>query len=134
MCEFESRPLRHGEMSEWLKEPALKSGEGYYLRGFESHSLRQLSKVAVKPRDQYTICRELIQYPILSACNSVVTCRLPAPLPLADTIRHHRRCVQWYCSGKTLSLHPFRLGSWISHQTHSQQESHESHNLQWHLK
>ena len=27
MCEFKSRPLRHGEMSERLKEPALKSGE-----------------------------------------------------------------------------------------------------------
>lgn len=44
MCEFESRPLRHGEMSEWLKEPALKSGEGYYLRGFESHSSPQIIK------------------------------------------------------------------------------------------
>ena len=30
----------HGEMSEWFKEPVLKTGDSERSRGFESHSLR----------------------------------------------------------------------------------------------
>ena len=30
-----------GEMSEWFKEPVLKTGDSARSRGFESHSLRQ---------------------------------------------------------------------------------------------
>ena len=32
-----------GEMSEWLKEPVLKTGDGSAVRGFESRSLLQLN-------------------------------------------------------------------------------------------
>ena len=31
----------YGEMSEWLKEPVLKTGDGSAVRGFESRSLLQ---------------------------------------------------------------------------------------------
>ena len=34
---------RFGEMSEWFKEPVLKTGDAAMRRGFESHSLRQFS-------------------------------------------------------------------------------------------
>ena len=33
----------HGEMSERFKEPVLKTGDGATHRGFESHSLRQIT-------------------------------------------------------------------------------------------
>ena len=33
----------YGEMSEWLKEPVLKTGGANNARGFESHSLRHCS-------------------------------------------------------------------------------------------
>ena len=32
-----------GEMSEWFKEPVLKTGDSARSRGFESHSLRHIS-------------------------------------------------------------------------------------------
>ena len=32
-----------GEMSEWLKEPVLKTGNGSAVRGFESRSLLQFN-------------------------------------------------------------------------------------------
>ena len=34
---------KYGEVSEWFKEPVLKTGDGATHRGFESHSLRQTS-------------------------------------------------------------------------------------------
>ncbi len=36
------RQTLFGEMSEWLKEPVLKTGDGSAVRGFESHSLLHL--------------------------------------------------------------------------------------------
>ena len=33
-------PVPDGEMSEWFKEPVLKTGDRASDRGFESHSLR----------------------------------------------------------------------------------------------
>ncbi len=35
----------YGEMSEWLKEPVLKTGNGSAVRGFESRSLLQFVPV-----------------------------------------------------------------------------------------
>ena len=37
-------PVANGEMSEWFKEPVLKTGDAARHRGFESLSLRQLIK------------------------------------------------------------------------------------------
>jgi hypothetical protein len=34
--------LQAGEVSEWFKEPVLKTGDSERNRGFESHSLRHL--------------------------------------------------------------------------------------------
>ena len=36
----EKRSVSDGEMSEWFKEPVLKTGDRVSDRGFESHSLR----------------------------------------------------------------------------------------------
>ena len=38
-----------GEMSERFKEPVLKTGDAATHRGFESHSLRQISTIALMP-------------------------------------------------------------------------------------
>ena len=35
--------VRPGEMSEWFKEPVLKTGDRASDRGFESHSLRHFN-------------------------------------------------------------------------------------------
>ena len=39
-----------GEMSERFKEPVLKTGDAAMRRGFESHSLRQISIFAEVPK------------------------------------------------------------------------------------
>ena len=39
-------PGPYGEVSEWFKEPVLKTGDVAMHREFESHSLRQNSSVA----------------------------------------------------------------------------------------
>ena len=41
ICYNNYRCRNHGEMSEWLKEPVLKTGDGSAVRGFESRSLLQ---------------------------------------------------------------------------------------------
>lgn len=35
-----NRGISYGEMSEWFKEPVLKTGDSERGRGFESHLLR----------------------------------------------------------------------------------------------
>ena len=40
------RAYHYGEMSEWFKEPVLKTGDAATHREFESHSLRHYSSVA----------------------------------------------------------------------------------------
>ena len=47
-----------GEVSEWFKEPVLKTGDPVRDRGFESHLLRQLvrSEDTFSETDFYTFC------------------------------------------------------------------------------
>ena len=40
----------YGEMSEWFKEPVLKTGDSARSRGFESHSLRHFHTDAEVPK------------------------------------------------------------------------------------
>ena len=44
------RQNNNGEMSEWLKEPVLKTGDGSAVRGFESRSLLHLAQFDIVSR------------------------------------------------------------------------------------
>ena len=39
----------HGQVSEWFKEPVLKTGDTATYRGFESHPVRQLNIMRIYP-------------------------------------------------------------------------------------
>ena len=47
----------HGEMSEWFKEPVLKTGDSERSRGFESHSLRHIFQKANEIAKKFGIWR-----------------------------------------------------------------------------
>ena len=47
ICYNNYRCRSHGEMSEWLKEPVLKTGDGSAVRGFESRSLLQFFLILI---------------------------------------------------------------------------------------
>ena len=42
----------YGEMSEWFKEPVLKTGDAATHHGFESHSLRQTENASPARTDR----------------------------------------------------------------------------------